>query len=130
MGPTPPTAVPIFPGLFSATLLCALLLLPAAAAPAGADAQASGKWIVEGKTVELRHARAYREPDPFGKGTNPCVLVSNEPVPDAAVPDDDEGIGELLDSMRSGALRALQVCFDATGAKLRSVNDVFPCPSI
>jgi hypothetical protein len=97
----------------------------AAAAPAGGDAQSSGKWVVDGSTVELRHARAFREPDPFGKGTNPCVLVSNEPVPDAAVPDDDEGIGELLDLMRGGALRALQVCFDATGTKLRNVNDVF-----
>jgi hypothetical protein len=108
-------------------LLASLFLsaTSAAAAPAGGDAQSSGKWVVDGKTVELRHARAFREPDPFGKGTNPCVLVSSEPVPDAAVPDDDEGIAELLDLMRSGALRALQVCFDANGTKLRNVNDVF-----
>jgi hypothetical protein len=45
-------------------------------------------------------------------------------VPDDAVPDDDEGIGKLLDRMRSGGLRALQVCFDVSGAKLRNVNDV------
>jgi hypothetical protein len=46
-------------------------------------------------------------------------------VPDDAVPDDDDGVAELLDRMRSGTLRALQVCFDATGTKLRNVNDVF-----
>jgi hypothetical protein len=103
----------------------AFLALAAAATAAGDEASASGKWIVEGQTVELRFARAFREPDPFGKGTNPCVLVSNVAVPDAAVPDDDEGIAELLDRMREGELRALAVCFDPTGTKLRSVNDVF-----
>jgi hypothetical protein len=109
-------------------MLIAWLLLTATAAaavPAGSDAQSSGKWVVGGDAVELDHARAFREPDPFGKGTNPCVLVSNEPVPDAAVPDDDEGIAKLLDLMRGGALRALQVCFDAAGTKLRNVNDVY-----
>jgi len=118
MRPSAPTAV---------ALLCAALALPAlgaAAAPAE-EAQATGRWIVDGQTVELRHARAFREPDPFGNGTNPCVLVSNEKVPDAAVPADDEGIAELLDLMRQGTLRALQVCFDASGQKLRNVNDVF-----
>jgi hypothetical protein len=125
MKPTPSTAVPFSGPLFSALLAALLLPCAAAAAPAGGEAQASGRWTVGGDTVELRHARAFREPDPFGNGTNPCLLVSNEPVPDAAVPDNDEGIAELLDRMRSGALRALQVCFDATGAKLRNVNDVF-----
>ena len=99
--------------------------LAATAAVAAEDAKASGKWTVGGQAVELKFARSFREPDPFGKGTNPCVLVSNEAVPDAAVPDDDDGIAELLDLMREGAMRALQVCFDATGTKLRSVNDVF-----
>jgi hypothetical protein len=108
-----------------AAALMTSALAAAGVAKAGDEATASGKWVVEGKTVELRFARAFREPDPFGKGTNPCVLVSNEAVPDAAVPDDEEGIGELLDLMRGGALRALQVCFDATGTKLRNVNDVF-----
>jgi hypothetical protein len=92
---------------------------------AAGDATATGKWIVDGQTIELRFARSFREPDPFGKGTNPCVLVSNEAVPDAAVPDDDEGISELLDLMRGGQLRAMQICFDSTGSKLRAVNDVF-----
>lgn len=108
----------------AARLLCATLLLPAGLAAAD-EATATGKWVVDGKTTELRHVRAFREPDPFGKGTNPCVLLSNEPVPDAAVPDDDEGIAELLDLMRSGPMRALQICFDATGRKLRGVNDAF-----
>jgi hypothetical protein len=103
----------------------AFLALAAVAAAAGDEASASGKWIVDGQTVELRFARAFREPDPFGKGTNPCVLVSNEAVPDSAVPDDDEGIGELLDRMREGKVRALAVCFDSTGTKLRNVNDVY-----
>jgi hypothetical protein len=92
---------------------------------AAGDATATGKWIVDGQTIELRFARSFREPDPFGKGTNPCVLVSNEAVPDAAVPDDDEGISALLDLMRGGPMRALQVCFDATGGKLRNINDIF-----
>jgi hypothetical protein len=69
--------------------------------------------------------RGFREADPFGKGTNPCLLLSNAPVPDAAVPDDDEGIALLLDLVRGGTLRALQVCFEASGAALRRVNDVF-----
>jgi hypothetical protein len=69
--------------------------------------------------------RGFRVADPFGKGTIPCLLLSNEPVPDAAVPDDDEGIAELLDLVRGGTLRALQVCFDASGSALRRVNDVF-----
>ena len=105
-------------------LLSATIFLPAMLAAAD-EATATGAWVVDGKTTELRHARAFREPDPFGKGTNPCVLLSNEPVPDAAVPDDDDGIAELLDRMRSGPLRALQICFDATGQKLRNVNDAF-----
>ena len=113
----------------SRTLLVAWVLvspvLTATAAVAADDAKASGKWTVDGQAVELKFARSFREPDPFGKGTNPCVLVSNEAVPDAAVPDDDDGIAELLDLMREGAMRALQICFDATGTKLRSVNDVF-----
>ena len=108
----------------TALLLSSSILVATSAGAAGADATASGKWTVEGQTVELRFARAFREADPFGKGTNPCVLVSNEAVPDAAVPDDDEGISELLDLMRGGAMRALQVCFDSTGANLRSINDV------
>jgi hypothetical protein len=108
----------------AAVLLFLIVNAAVAAQAAGGDAQSSGKWIVDGKTVELRHARVFREPDPFGKGTNPCVVVSNEPVPDAAIPDDDEGIAELLDLMRGGALRALQVCFDASWTKLRNVNDV------
>jgi hypothetical protein len=108
----------------TAALLTSAIAAAVPVAAAG-DATATGKWIVDGQTIELRFARAFREPDPFGKGTNPCVLVSNEAVPDAAVPVDDEGIGELLDLMRGGATRALQVCFDATGAKLRNVNDVF-----
>jgi len=106
----------------STGLLLAALALPAAAAD---EAKVSGHWIVDGQRLELRHARVFREPDPFGNGTNPCLLASNEPVPDAAVPDDDEGIAELLDRMREGTLRALQVCFDASGTKLRNVNDVF-----
>lgn len=108
----------------AACLLCAALALPAAAS-AATETRAAGKWIVDGKVVELTHVRAFREPDPFGRGTNPCVLLSNEPVPDAAVPADDEGISKLLGLMREGTLRALQVCFDATGAKLRDVNDAF-----
>ena len=107
--------------------LVAVVLLSAfagAAAAAGGDAQATGKWTVESQTLELHHARAFRETDPFGKGTNPCVLISNEPVPDDAVPNDEDGIAKLLDRMRDGATRAFQVCFDATGAKLRNVNDV------
>lgn len=105
-------------------LLCSALLLPVAAA-AAEEATASGRWIVDGKTYELGHARVFREADPFGRGTNPCVLVSSAPVPDAAVPADDEGIAELLGLMRAGKLVALQICFDATGRKLRDVNDVF-----
>ena len=86
--------------------------------------EVSGKWTVDGQTIELKFARSFREADPFGKGTNPCLLISNEAVPDEAVPDDDEGIAALLDRMRDGGLRALQVCFDSNGAKLRNVNDV------
>jgi len=85
---------------------------------------ASGTWTVAGQAVELRQARTFREADPFGRGTNPCVLVSNLPVPDEAVPVDDGAIGKLLDLMRSGEMRAFQVCFDASGTKLRNVNDV------
>jgi hypothetical protein len=88
------------------------------------DSEVSGKWIVDGQTVELKFGRSFREADPFGKGTNPCLLISNEAVPDEAVPDDDEGIAALLDLMRDGGLRALQVCLDSSGAKLRNVNDV------
>ena len=107
-------------------LLCAVLPRPALGAGAPPEeGQATGRWIVDGSTIELRHARAFREPDPFGNGTNPCVLVSNERVPVAALPTDDAGIAKLLDLMRQGTLRALQVCFDASGQKLRSVNDVF-----
>ena len=106
-----------------ALLLGTILVTPAVAADDAA--RVSGSWTVDGQRLELGHARVFREADPFGKGTNPCVLASNEAVPDAAVPDDDEGIAELLDLMRSGTLRALQVCFDASGTKLRSVNDVF-----
>ena len=91
---------------------------------AAETARASGVWIVAGEKIELAHARAFREADPFGRGTNPCVLVSNESVPDDAVPEDDEGIAELLERMRNGTLRALQVCFDASGKSLRNVNDV------
>lgn len=106
------------------SLLCGLLALPTAVL--GADEpRARGKWIVDGKAVELTHVRAFREPDPFGRGTNPCVLLSNEPVPDAALPAGDEGIAKLLDLMRQGTMRALQVCFDATGTKLRDVNDAY-----
>ena len=65
MAPSPQTAV----------LLLLIVTAAVAANPAGGDAQSSGKWIVEGKTVELRHARAFREPDPFGKGTNPVRRV-------------------------------------------------------
>ena len=105
--------------------LCAIVL---GAMPFAASAQAneaSGKWTVDGQTIEL-DVRTFvlREADPFGKGTNPCLLVSNEKVPDEAVPDDDEGIAALLDRMRDGGLRALQVCFESNGAKLRNVNDV------
>ncbi len=105
-------------------ILFSALLLPTAAV-AAEEATATGKWIVDGKTYELGHARVFRDADPFGRGTNPCVLASSAPVPDAAVPDDDEGIAELLDLMRAGKVVALQVCFDATGTKLRDVNDVF-----
>lgn len=105
--------------------LGSVLLLSAAAAAVAEEATASGRWIVDGKTSELGHARVFREADPFGRGTNPCVLASSAPVPDAALPDDDEGIAELLDLMREGKVIALQVCFDATGRKLRDVNDVF-----
>jgi hypothetical protein len=108
----------------TAALLTSAIAAAIPVAAAG-GATATGKWIVDGQTIELRFARAFREPDPFGKGTNPCVLVSNEAVPDAAVPDEDEGIGELLDLMRGGKLRAMQICFDSTGTKLRNVNDVF-----
>lgn len=106
----------------------ALLLGLAVAPPVAASddtARVAGSWTVDGQKLELAHVRGFREADPFGKGTNPCLLLSNEPVPDAAVPDDDEGIAELLDRMRGGALRALQVCFDASGTGLRRVNDVF-----
>jgi hypothetical protein len=89
------------------------------------EATASGKWVIDGKTVVLGHARAFREAAPFGRGTSPCVLLSDAPVPDAAVPDGDEGIAELLDLMRAGKLVALQVCFDTSGRKLRDVNDAF-----
>jgi hypothetical protein len=106
-----------------ALLLCLAVVLPAVAA--GDEARVAGSWTVDGQRLELGHARVFREADPFGKGTNPCVLASKEAVPDAAVPDDDEGIAELLDLVRSGTLRALQVCFDASGTKLRGVNDVF-----
>lgn len=105
-----------------ALLLGLALTQPAAAADA---ARVAGTWTVDGQRIELAHLRGFREADPFGNGTNPCLLASNEPVPDAAVPDDDEGIAELLDRMRSGALRALQVCFDASGTQLRRINDVF-----
>jgi len=106
-----------------ALLFC--LAATAAAVAAGDEARVAGAWTVAGERLELGHVRGFREADPFGKGTNPCLLVSNEPVPDAAVPDDDEGIAELLDRMRAGKLRALQVCFDASGTALRRVNDVF-----
>jgi hypothetical protein len=109
--------------LFAYLAFVSVAPIPAADPPARASA--TGSWTVAGERTVLAHARAFREPEPFGKGTSPCVLVSNEPVPDAAVPDDDEGIAELLDRMREGGLRALQVCFDAAGEQLRAVNDVF-----
>jgi hypothetical protein len=104
-------------------LLLAALALPQAALAAG-ETRATGKWTVAGKSVELAHARVYREADPFGRGTNPCVLASTEPVPDEALPTSDEGIAKLLDRMRSGKLRALAVCFDESGRRLRDVNDL------
>jgi hypothetical protein len=107
-------------GAFLGTLL---LLLPLGTA-AAETATAHGSWTVAGKTVALEHLRAFREADPFGHGTNPCLLASNQPVPDDAVPADDDGISKLLDKMRAGGLVALQVCFDATGRKLREVDDV------
>jgi hypothetical protein len=100
------------------------LTLPAVATAAD-EASAHGKWTVAGKTVELVHVRAFREPDPFGRGTIPCVLLSNEPVPDTAVPVSDDGVSKLLDLMRSGTLRALEICFDGAGTKLRDVNDAY-----
>ena len=80
----------------AALLLCATLAAPAVI-QADDAATAKGKWTVAGKLVELRHARGFREPEPFGSGTSPCLLLSNLPVPDAAVPADDEGVSELLD---------------------------------
>jgi hypothetical protein len=55
----------------------ALLLGLTAVPPAVASDEASvtGSWTVDGQRLELRHARVFREADPFGKGTNPCVLV-------------------------------------------------------
>jgi len=106
--------------------LAVLTVAPWTAGSAAAKdaATASGTWTVAGQKTELLQARTFREADPFGNGTNPCVLVSNLPVPDEAVPVDDDAIGKLLDLMRSGEMRAFQVCFDASGTKLRNVNDV------
>ncbi len=99
--------------------------LASALAVATEQTTAVGSWTVAGETVELRHGRAFLEADPFGRGSNPCLLASNQPVPDAALPDDDEGISKLLALMRESGLRALQVCFATDGGKLRDVNDVF-----
>lgn len=104
-------------------LLLAALALPQSALAAD-EARATGQWTVAGKSVELTQARVYREADPFGRGTSPCVLASNEAVPDEALPTTDEGIAKLLDRMRSGKLRALAVCFDESGRRLRDVNDL------
>ena len=104
-------------------LLLTVLALPRVAT-AAEETRAKGKWTVAGKSVELTQARVYREADPFGRGTNPCVLASNEAVPDEALPTTDEGIAKLLDRMRSGKLRALAVCFDESGRRLRDVNDL------
>jgi hypothetical protein len=106
-----------------AGLAGAWFLLAGAAANSNAP-RASGRWTVDGGAVELRHAVAFREVDPFGKGTNPCVLASTAPVAVDAVPVDDAAIVGLLERMRTSDLRALQVCFDASGTKLRSVHDV------
>lgn len=97
----------------------------AAAARGADDARATGSWTVGGETVALVHARAFLEADPFGHGLDPCLLASNQAVPDEAVPDDDQGIAKLLGRMRESGLRALQVCFARDGSGLRAVNDVF-----
>jgi hypothetical protein len=50
-------------GRSTGALLSLLFLTATAAAagPAGSDAQSSGKWVVDGNTVELGHARVFRE---------------------------------------------------------------------
>jgi len=96
--------------------------LPLRAAPEAED-RVAGRFTVGDHSAVLDHVRVFREVDPFGRGTNPCLVASNEPLPDDAVPDDDEGIAALLDRMRSGNLRALQICFRVDGRALRSVND-------
>jgi len=112
-------------GSLATLMVSALWLLAVRGALASDESSVQGKWTVGGQTTEFRHLRTFREPEPFGHGTSPCLLASNEPVPDEAVPADDAGISKLLDKMRRGGLRALQVCFDSTGSKLRGVNDVF-----
>jgi len=97
----------------------------AAVAHGADDATVSGTWTVGGETVALAHARVFLEADPFGRGLDPCLLASNQDVPDEAVPDDDGGIAKLLGRMRESGLRALQVCFERDGSGLRAVNDVF-----
>jgi hypothetical protein len=115
--------IPLVRFVAAALWLASLPLSPSASADEPATAK--GTWSVDGREVDLKHVRAFREPEPFGKGTSPCVLLSNQPVPDEAIPDDDEGVATLLDLMRSGPTRALQICFDAGGSKLRNVNDAF-----
>jgi hypothetical protein len=107
----------------TAFLVGLVLLLPAIASADDA-ATAAGKWVVDGKSVEIRYAVAFREPEPFGRGTSPCVLASNEPVPAGMIPVDDDAIARLVGKTREGTLRALEVCFDASGRRLRDVNDV------
>lgn len=90
--------------------LIAIAVLPAVLA--AAEGSASGTMTIEGKTFELKHAKATRIVDWTDKQKEATLLLlTDNPVPDSAVLDS----GELMDLYRDGKVNGLKVEFTDDG---------------
>jgi hypothetical protein len=85
------------------TLTRNVLLLAFALAPALACADGSGTLYQEGKPLALKHAYAYRGPDPFDKSqTITTVVFADKPI-DAAAANAANDRGEAVEDQLSRA---------------------------
>lgn len=95
---------------------CAGLLLAGLslfALTAAAEGEAKGNLVVNGKSIAITHAYAYKEANPAGSGPLTFVLLCNEPL-SAAVVQDEYGTARR-NMMASGKLSCVQQRIDTNG---------------
>jgi hypothetical protein len=105
--------------LFAACLVAAIL----APATASAKDSVSGTFTAKGETTPFAYVYAFRKADSYPPDSKPnlYVLLSDKPVPAAAIPKDDDGIAKMAALVRDDAIHAIELRF--VGDDTSQLND-------